>query len=167
MFHHNLDNYSRTISRLHSAGRITIQNNYALGFLGPQNKLRRFCGIVCQHWGFELFITLFIIASSCTLTFETPLTNPQSEVFRHLEIFDIVTTVVFTLEGIMKIITFGFIWNGKYSYLKSNWNVMDFFILITSIIDLILSISKLRALTTVRLLRLVRILRPMRIVVKN
>lgn len=71
------------------------------------------------------------------------------------------------MEGIMKIITFGFIWNGKYSYLKSNWNVMDFFILITSIIDLILSISKLRALTTVRLLRLVRILRPMRIVVKN
>ena len=81
--------------------------------------------------------------------------------------FDIVTTVVFTLEALIKIITFGFIWNGKYSYLKNNWNILDFCIMITSIADLILSLSATRALTTVRMFRLMRILRPMRLIAKN
>ena len=101
------------------------------------------------------------------MTFDSPLLDPESDLLVSFKIFDIVTTFVFLLEAIIKIIAFGFIWNGKYSYLKNPWNILDLFILLTAIVDLILSFSALRALTTVRLARLVRILRPMRIIAKN
>lgn len=39
-----------------------------------------------------------------------------------------VFVALFTLEMVLKVIAFGFIANGKLSYMRNNWNVMDFIV---------------------------------------
>ena len=55
-----------------------------------------------------------------------------------LKILDTIFSVIFILEAIIKIISFGFVINGPDSYLRSNWNIMDFLIVIVSIMDLVI-----------------------------
>ena len=46
---------------------------------------------------------------------------------------DIILTVIFILEALMKIIAFGFINSGPESYAKNNWNLLDFSIALISV----------------------------------
>lgn len=60
----------------------------------------------------------------------------------------------------LKIIAFGFIFNQK-SYLRDLWNVMDFCIVLTSLLPLFMSIG-----FSVSALRAVRVLRPLKAITK-
>ena len=42
---------------------------------------------------------------------------------------------MFTMEAVIKAISFGFVMD-KYSYLRESWNILDFFIVASSLIDL-------------------------------
>lgn len=81
-----------------------------------------------------------------------------------MKIIDIIFTMLFVLESMLKIITSGLIFNGKESYLKNAWNVLDLFIVVMSIISLSLSSFNLSYL---RVLRMLRILRPLRMISRN
>lgn len=59
----------------------------------------------------------------------------------------------------MKIITYGFIFNRKTSYLRDNWNVLDFSIVIFSLISMSMTESDV---SFIKVLRVARILRPLR-----
>ena len=48
---------------------------------------------------------------------------------------DLSLTVFFTIEALLKIITLGFLFNGRKSYLKSGWNIIDFTVVITSLLS--------------------------------
>ena len=72
-------------------------------------------------------------------------------------------TCIFSLEVLMKVITFGFAINGKFSYLRSFWNILDFFVVLTSIFSLFGSDE----LNVFKILRLFRVLRPLRVIAKN
>ena len=69
--------------------------------------------------------------------------------------------MIFLAEAILKIITLGLIKNGPNSYLKSNWNRLDIFIVIVSLIEF--SLQQSQGLKMVRTLRLGRLLRPIRL----
>ena len=69
------------------------------------------------------------------------------------------------LEALIKIVAFGFIKNGNSSYLRNPWNVLDFTLMIISIVQETLSISG--AMSTLKVIRLLRILRPVRLIAKN
>ena len=74
-------------------------------------------------------------------------------------------TAVFTIEMILKVITWGFIANGAQSYLKTWWNVLDFLVVVISLVDnFLLSEGNMRSL---KILRILRILRPLRVVSRN
>ena len=49
-----------------------------------------------------------------------------------------VTTAIFVLEAIIKIIAAGFLFNFKGSYLRSMWNIVDFIVVTSAVIDSIL-----------------------------
>ena len=66
----------------------------------------------------------------------------------------------------VKIIAFGLLQNGKHSYLRSRWNMLDFCILVTSLIDLSLTMAEPR-LPAIKVFRVLRILRPIRIIARN
>ena len=82
-------------------------------------------------------------------------------------------TYFFTLEALMKIIAYGFILDQN-SYLKENWSVLDFFIVVTSLVDtliegffIIIIINTGVDLSAVKILRLLRTFRPLRFITHN
>jgi hypothetical protein len=77
---------------------------------------------------------------------------------------DIVTTTLFTMEVIIKVIAVGFIANGKTSYIRETWNILDFIIVIISIISLFPIEAKI---SVFKIIRMARLLRPLRIISKN
>jgi hypothetical protein len=103
----------------------------------------------------------FITISALQLALDNPLLDPNSSFDSSLNYIDISTTVVFAVEGLLKIIAFGFVLNGKYSYLRNVWNILDFTIVLCSII----SMSPLSA--KISFIKMFRILKALRIVSRN
>ena len=135
------------------------------GLFSETNKFRRACSAICQNTVFDSVVILLIILSSVMLTFESPLADPKSGLAKIFESADLAFTVIFILEAAIKIITFGFAMNGKNSYLRNKWNILDFLIVTVSILNLTLSATG--NLSSVRVIRVLRILRPIRIVARN
>ena len=106
---------------------------------------------------------VFIVLSSVELTFDSPLIDPTSTLHDIMVNGNIVFTIVFCIEALLKTIAFGFVYNGKHSYLRGYSNISDFMLVVFAVLDLFFA-TTLRAL---RLLRLLRILRPLRIIVRN
>ena len=90
-----------------------------------------------QHAVFDNFIKFFISVSIVTLAIEEPLDDPESEKSKILEKIDFAMTAIFTIEAVLKIIESGFIMNGKPSYLRSGWNVIDFTIVFTALLGIV------------------------------
>ena len=88
---------------------------------------------------FDGFIILIISISSVMLALDNPLNDPNGGLSKFLEYTDMVFTGIFALESIMKIIAFGFYFNGENSYLRNSWNLMDFSIVGLSILSLLLT----------------------------
>ena len=68
------------------------------------------------------------------------------------------------MEVIIKVIAAGFLLNGNKSYLKNSWNVIDFMIVVISLVSLFLTGIDL---SVIKVLRLARLLRPLRVISKN
>jgi len=77
---------------------------------------------------------------------------------------DIFLTIVFSIEAFLKIVAFGFLFCGPQSYIRNYWNIIDFVIVIFSIISLAWSQVNLNI---VKVLRLLRVLRPLRVISRN
>lgn len=71
---------------------------------------------------------------------------------------DISTIIIFSLEAVAKILTFGFFFNGENSYLRGIWNILDFIILIFSYLCLTPLVSTFKVVKTFRILRSLRII---------
>jgi hypothetical protein len=70
-------------------------------------------------------------------------------------------TGFFLFECFIKVIVWGFACNGENSYLRSGWNVIDFFIAVSS------STAFLQLPTSyefMKIIRLIRVLKPLRLV---
>ena len=107
---------------------------------------------------------LAITVSSILLAVENPLNDPQGNLSFVVLIFDYITTIIFCVEVIIKVIAVGFLCNGKQSYLKNSWNVMDFVIVLISLVSLIPMDMNLSVL---KVIRMARLLRPLRVISKN
>ena len=79
--------------------------------------MRKFCNTVSNHWVFETLIIVLILVSTISLAFEHPLEDPHSDLMNKLGLIDKVITSIFCAEALMKIITFGFLFNGRLSYI--------------------------------------------------
>lgn len=73
-------------------------------------------------------------------------------------------TILFTWELVIKVIVYGFLFNGENSYMRNNWNIMDFVIVTFSLVSLIFSDVDLEIF---KLLRMLRVLRPLRMISRN
>jgi hypothetical protein len=70
--------------------------------------------------------------------------------------------VIFATEALLKIIMLGFLLNGKKSYLRNSWNILDFAIVIFSVFSLTMDTN----ISFIKVLRVTRILRPLRLISK-
>lgn len=74
-----------------------------------------------------------------------------------------VATSLFLLETIIKTIAQGFWLNGKKSYLRQSANILDFFVVVMSI----LSIFSSAELSFFKLVRMAKLARPLKLVFRN
>jgi len=76
---------------------------------------------------------------------------------------NLVITVLFTIEAIMKIIFVGFLFNGPDSYLRLGWNVIDLLSIFSGISDFLIIADS----SFIKIIRILRIMRPLRLIKKN
>ena len=77
-----------------------------------------------------------------------------------------IITFIFFVEMLIKITAFGFC-IGEKTYLRSIWNVIDFFLVFISAVDIIISIvakNHVKILSLLKILRIMRTLRPLRLI---
>lgn len=131
----------------------------ALFVLGPDNSVRRGCAAVVHNPGFDRFILLLISVSSLALALDSPLRDPESTLAKYLKGVEQVMTALFFIEMALKICAHGFVLMPK-AYLRSAWNVLDFVVVVISMIQLVTNDSG--NLESLRSLRTLRALRPLR-----
>ena len=132
----------------------------SLGIFSPENGFRKLCRDVAEAGWFDTFIILLIIASSICLMLDVPRLDPESDLKAMLVKLNYWFTGLFVMEMMLKIVAYGFISTPK-AYLKQGWNILDFCIVMISILglmaDLVPAFGKLKSL------RILRVLRPLRL----
>ena len=137
----------------------------SLYIFSAKNPIRIFLHKILLLPYFDHIILVLIIISSILLALDNPLNDPNGEMSKTLRILDIIMTVLFTIECATKIIVTGFISNGKHSYMRDGWNILDFIVVLVSLVSLGLGdADNLRNLKTLRTLR---VLRPLRLISRN
>jgi Ion transport protein len=137
---------------------------HSLYILSPTNYYRKFCLYIFNQKYFEDLSNIFVLLSTILLAVDNPLDDPDSLKQKILSILDMVMTSVFSFEAVIKISVFGLLLNGKKSYLRELWNILDFFVVTVSI----LSYLPINAnLSFYRAMRLLRIMRPLRMIQRN
>lgn len=131
---------------------------------GPENTFRNSLHAFANKWYFEGFILTIIFISTITMAIDNPLNDPDGDLARVLNIVDIVITSLFICESLIKIIVYGLLINGEESYLRVSWNIMDFLIIIFSLISIIFSSLNIEFIKVIRMLR---VLRPLRLISRN
>lgn len=128
----------------------------SLFLFGPNNCFRILCTRIVTWKYFDTIIIVLIIINSLLLGV-IDYENPNSKSLRN----QIVTntepffTSVFTLEAVLKIISYGFI-VGRGAYLKDAWNWLDFVVVITSLLSILPNMGNISGIRTFRLFRPLR-----------
>ncbi|CAM9230438.1 unnamed protein product, partial [Laminaria digitata] len=136
----------------------------ALFLLGPNNTVRMVCAAIVANPGFDRFILLLISVSSLALALDSPLRDPDSAAAGYLEQVEGVMNVLFFIEMTLKICAHGFVLMHG-AYLRSAWNVLDFVVVVISMVQL--STDDSGNLESLRSLRTLRALRPLRYIWYN
>ena len=128
----------------------------SLFFIQKRWAIRRFA-IKLVYWkAFDCFIISLIIINSALLGImdytDTENQSLRNKIVEKTEIFFI---FAFTLEFLIQIVAKGFVLN-KHTYLRDNWNILDFAVVTTSWLSLHPSLGNVSGLRTFRLLRPLR-----------
>ncbi|CAG2216857.1 Voltage-dependent L-type calcium channel subunit alpha-1C,Dihydropyridine-sensitive L-type skeletal muscle calcium channel subunit alpha-1,Voltage-dependent R-type calcium channel subunit alpha-1E,Voltage-dependent L-type calcium channel subunit alpha-1S,Voltage-dependent N-type calcium channel subunit alpha-1B,Muscle calcium channel subunit alpha-1,Voltage-dependent calcium channel type D subunit alpha-1,Probable voltage-dependent N-type calcium channel subunit alpha-1B,Voltage-dependent L-type calcium ch len=121
------------------------------------NKFRIICHKICNHPYFGNVVLACIIISSGMLAAEDPLGFDKKR-NSILNKFDYFFTTVFTIEILIKIVTYGLIWH-KGSFCRSFFNILDLIVVAVSLISFIFQNE---TISVVKILRVLRVLRPLR-----
>lgn len=90
--------------------------------------------LTISKW-FENIIIVLILANSLALVLDNPLADPNGAMSKVFSYMDILFTIAFAIEAIMKIVALGFFWNampGIQAYIVNGWNILDFIIVVSS-----------------------------------
>ncbi len=135
----------------------------ALGMFPADSEFRIKLATFVRSPLFDNTILALIILSSIALAVDSPLLASTSLTARILFYVDYILTIIFTGEMVLKIVAYGFVMH-KGSYLRNNWNILDFVIVIISIFSLGGGSSQYKWLKS---LRTFRALRPLRMISRN
>ncbi len=138
----------------------------SLRIFGWDHPLRLFCSKVVLHEWFEPTVLVLILLSTLSLILDRPDRDMFTPLRATISVFNVIFTVLFTIEMLLKIVACGFIVSktpDKYTlheaYLRSGWNILDFLIVIISIVSITATdlegINQLRAFRAIRPMRLV------------
>jgi len=141
-----------------------IKCEKSFGVFSKESTLRIACYKVFSSKNFDTVIFLVIALSSLKLVWDTYLINePKDSAVAVTSVYlDYFFTGIFVLEFLVKSISLGFV-RDKGSYLKDNWNKLDFFIVVFSLVDIGLGSDY----SMIKVFRLFRAIRPLRFISQN
>ena len=144
------------------------RSDYSLFLLSPNNFCRQLLLEVVNHPRFDNCVLVVIIANCIAIALESPSIEEGSFERKALDVANYVFNAVFGFEALLKILAYGFV-SGQGTYLRNGWNVLDFFLISLSSIDMILgafesTAGSTKILEIFRVLRLLRALRPLRVI---
>lgn len=153
------------ISRSQSMRRPMLGRSLCL--LSVRNPVRVACWHIVHHRHFDNVVLFLIAVSSILLAIDSPLNDPTNTLGQTISLADKIITILFLLESLLKIVTFGLI-VGRGAYMRSGWNVLDFSLVIISLLSWAASSSGSGgSLKSLRSLRSLRALRPLRVISRN
>lgn len=117
--------------------RFSVQKTVIFEYGTSIIRIRRSCKKIIEHSFFSVFMQIIIFLSSVTLIIDSYNTNPK-ELSLFVFVFDYLLNTIFLLEFLLKGFTYGVFW-GKDAYMKNQWNILDFLILVMSFFYSILS----------------------------
>ena len=127
----------------------------------PKSTSKKYIYYMCESLYFDLFIIFCIFCNILILSM--PYDGASKKYLTYLEYFNYCFTLVFLFEMILKLYSFGI-----KAYFYRSWNIFDFCVVLSSIIDFVLLIfadSKFSFLRKApQLIKIIRILRIMRVV---
>ena len=140
--------------------------NVALHCFAVDNGVRKCCTAITRNAKFDQLVLFVICVSSVLLAVEGPpnATYLDDDAREIIHIGNWVVFAFFWVELTVKVIADGFCWTPN-GYIMDVWNRLDFFVVLVSTVDVVL--SALGVGDWVRLLRLLRVLRPLRILKHN
>ncbi|XP_043279839.1 muscle calcium channel subunit alpha-1 isoform X13 [Venturia canescens] len=121
------------------------------------SRFRVFCHWLCNHSHFGNVILVCIMVSSAMLAAEDPLraTSYRNQI---LNSFDYFFTTVFTIEILLKMVSYGFVLHDG-AFCRSAFNLLDLLVVCVSLISMV---WRSNAISIVKILRVLRVLRPLR-----
>ena len=87
---------------------------------------------IIQTSVFDNGTTLLILINSVVMMIDNPADKNKNAIFDH---FENVFLVLYTMEMVFKILGMGFIFGDK-AYLRDSWNILDFVIVVSSLLTL-------------------------------
>ncbi|KAM8973326.1 voltage-dependent L-type calcium channel subunit alpha-1C isoform 2-T2 [Pelodytes ibericus] len=148
----------RPLSEMHIKEKaVPMPEATAFFIFRPDNRFRLNCHRIVNNNIFTNLILFFILLSSISLAAEDPV---RHYAFRNqvLYYFDIVFTVIFTIEIALKMTAYGaFLHKG--SFCRNYFNILDLLVVSVSLISFGIQSS---AINVVKILRVLRVLRPLR-----
>lgn len=173
------DSFAEIRDQLHRA--TTIEDPWA-GIAAT----RSFCFFSKAHWVrwqalritkssyFELAVMLVILFNCGELVWETTLVQEKTSTFEDVatRTLNIAFTLCFAVEALLRALAQGFAL-AEGSYLSDSWNILDFIILLVSVVELNFTdvnlsyVKVVRALRTIRALRMVSRNLSMKLVVQS
>ena len=78
-----------------------------------------------------------IVLQTIVLALENPLNDPDSNLAAFLKYYDYFTTAVFLIEIILQVVAKGLLFNGQQSYLRNIPQIVDFIIVVGSMVSLL------------------------------
>lgn len=137
----------------------------ALYLFDQESEFRVFCLNRIRHKYWETIVQFLIFLSSAKLIVDTYIQDyPNNSVVTKISVgIDFFFNFMFIFEMIYKIVAMGFVMD-EGSYLRDNFNQLDFFIILSSIVDMLATGVEIPVF---RILRMLRVLRPLRFINHN
>uniref|UniRef100_W8B5H6 Voltage-dependent L-type calcium channel subunit alpha n=2 Tax=Ceratitis capitata TaxID=7213 RepID=W8B5H6_CERCA len=148
----------RRMSEVITSSKIQpIPEGSSFFIMSQTNRFRIFCHWLCNHSNFGNVILCCIMFSSAMLAAEDPLKS-NADRNQVLNKFDVFFTGVFTIELLLKLISYGFVLHDG-AFCRSAFNLLDLLVVCVSLISIQ---SSSNAISFVKILRVLRVLRPLR-----
>ncbi|KAG4062064.1 Sodium channel protein type 4 subunit alpha B [Phytophthora cactorum] len=139
------------------------QKGNSLFIFSEDSRVRQWTLKLIVHPYFDSVVLILVTVSSITLAIDNPLQNPESTLATGLKRLDTFFAIIFACEMVVKIVAMGLVLH-KGAYLRNGWNILDFVIVITSLVMLAESSSSRHSLKSLRSLRTFRTFRPLRVI---
>lgn len=104
----------------------------------PKNKIRRLALKICLHSAFDIFLYTVVFLNVVIIIVDLSYTCPAKAYELASDILNYIFTVIYLVEAIIKITAY------KVDYFKDKWCLLDFFILVLSIAEILLDFTVLR-----------------------